>query len=54
MAASTLQVLAGLFRPGPEAKIRPVFNWGHWLMGKSTHILAGKISENQFSDKLLE
>ena len=42
MAASTLQVLAGMLRPGLESSVRPVFNWGHWFMGKASHILAGE------------
>ena len=42
MAASTLQVLAGMLRPGLGSSVRPVFNWGHWFMGKASHILAGE------------
>lgn len=40
MSACTLQVLAGMLRPGLDSKIRPVFNIVHWLCGKSCHILA--------------
>ncbi|KAL3864280.1 hypothetical protein ACJMK2_005976 [Sinanodonta woodiana] len=40
MAASSVQVLAGMLRPGLDSSIRPVFNWGHWFLGKSSHILS--------------
>lgn len=40
MSACTLQVLAGMLRPGLDSKIRPIFNIVHWLCGKSCHILA--------------
>lgn len=40
MAATTLQVLGGMLRPGLESKIRPAFNVAHWLCGKSCHLLA--------------
>lgn len=45
MATCTLQVLAGLLRPDLKSKVRPVFNIGHWLMGKATHVLAGEESQ---------
>ena len=38
----TLQILFGLFRPSSTSKNRPVYNWGHWLLGVSCHILASK------------
>ena len=41
MAASTLQVLAGILRPGLDSNFRQVFNIGHWMLGKLTHITAG-------------
>ncbi|XP_052102438.1 putative ferric-chelate reductase 1 [Mytilus californianus] len=40
MSVTTLQVFGGLLRPGPDSKMRPLFNWGHWLVGKTAHILA--------------
>lgn len=40
MSACTLQMLGGLCRPDLDSKVRPVFNIGHWLLGKSCHILA--------------
>lgn len=43
MAASTLQVVAGILRPKPESSVRNIFNWGHWFLGKSTHIIAGTL-----------
>ncbi|XP_052772855.1 ferric-chelate reductase 1-like [Mya arenaria] len=41
MAGSTLQVLAGVLRPAPGTRLRPIFNWGHFILGKATHITAG-------------
>ncbi|XP_032590447.1 putative ferric-chelate reductase 1 homolog isoform X3 [Drosophila grimshawi] len=35
-----LQPIGALFRPGPNDKMRPYFNWGHWLGGNLAHILA--------------
>ncbi|KAL7737614.1 hypothetical protein ACLKA6_007724 [Drosophila palustris] len=35
-----LQPIGALFRPGPNDKMRPWFNWGHWLGGNLAHILA--------------
>ncbi|EDW61852.1 putative ferric-chelate reductase 1 homolog isoform X2 [Drosophila virilis] len=35
-----LQPIGALFRPGPNDKKRPYFNWGHWLGGNLAHILA--------------
>jgi len=37
---SILQVLGGMVRPNPTAKLRPLFNWGHRLAGLSAYILA--------------
>ncbi|KAH8285537.1 hypothetical protein KR054_010636 [Drosophila jambulina] len=34
-----LQPIGALFRPGPNDKNRPYFNWGHWLGGNLAHIL---------------
>ncbi|XP_060071565.1 ferric-chelate reductase 1-like [Ylistrum balloti] len=36
----TLQVLGGLLRPGSKSCVRPVFNWLHFILGKSLHIAA--------------
>lgn len=35
-----LQPIGALFRPAPNAKNRPIFNWVHWLGGNLAHILA--------------
>ncbi|KAH8396978.1 hypothetical protein KR215_007085 [Drosophila sulfurigaster] len=35
-----IQPIGALFRPGPNDKSRPYFNWGHWLGGNLAHILA--------------
>ncbi|XP_069141042.1 ferric-chelate reductase 1-like isoform X2 [Argopecten irradians] len=35
-----LQIIGGLCRPGSKSSIRPVFNWLHFILGKSTHIAA--------------
>ncbi|ALC41304.1 CG8399 [Drosophila busckii] len=35
-----IQPIGALFRPGPNDKKRPYFNWGHWLGGNLAHILA--------------
>ncbi|XP_045188788.2 putative ferric-chelate reductase 1 isoform X1 [Mercenaria mercenaria] len=40
MSASTLQVVMGIVRPKPDSKIRAIFIWGHWFLGKSTIIIA--------------
>lgn len=34
------QPIGALFRPAPNAKNRPIFNWAHWLGGNLAHILA--------------
>ncbi|KAH9510324.1 hypothetical protein Btru_042775 [Bulinus truncatus] len=33
-----LQMLMGLFRPSSTSVNRPVFNYGHWLLGIVTHV----------------
>ncbi|CAG2255811.1 unnamed protein product [Mytilus edulis] len=53
MAITTLQVFGGLLRPGPDSKLRPLFNWGHWLMGKTAHILAAVSIFLAFTIKLI-
>ncbi|KAK3096053.1 hypothetical protein FSP39_022565 [Pinctada imbricata] len=40
MAITTGQILFGLCRPGPDSRWRPMFNWGHWLSGKTLQILS--------------
>lgn len=35
-----LQGVAGVLRPGPDHKRRPIFNWAHRGQGFLTHILA--------------
>lgn len=39
-----IQPIGALFRPGPNDKKRPYFNWGHWLGGNLAHILASKFN----------
>lgn len=36
-----LQPIGAIFRPAPNSKNRPIFNWGHWLGGNVAHILSG-------------
>lgn len=31
--------IMALFRPGPNDKNRPIFNWAHWAVGMAAHIL---------------
>ncbi|XP_011186308.1 putative ferric-chelate reductase 1 homolog isoform X2 [Zeugodacus cucurbitae] len=35
-----LQPIGALFRPAPNSKNRPIFNWAHWLGGNLAHILS--------------
>lgn len=42
-----IQPIGALFRPGPNDKKRPYFNWGHWLGGNLAHILASKITSKR-------
>lgn len=42
MTTTSMQIISGLLRPKPSSKVRPLFNWGHWILGKLSHILAGK------------
>ncbi|XP_025110498.1 ferric-chelate reductase 1-like isoform X1 [Pomacea canaliculata] len=39
-AVTVVQILLGCFRPSSASRNRPVFNWGHLLLGLSCHILA--------------
>ncbi|XP_022837537.1 putative ferric-chelate reductase 1 homolog [Spodoptera litura] len=34
-----IQPIGAYFRPHPGTKTRPIFNWAHWLLGNSAHIL---------------
>ncbi|RVE45028.1 hypothetical protein evm_010346 [Chilo suppressalis] len=34
-----IQPIGAYFRPHPGTKKRPIFNWLHWLVGNSAHIL---------------
>ncbi|XP_034826030.1 putative ferric-chelate reductase 1 homolog isoform X1 [Maniola hyperantus] len=34
-----IQPIGAFFRPHPGTKNRPIFNWLHWLVGNSAHIL---------------
>lgn len=36
------QPIMALFRPGPNDKNRPIFNWAHWAVGMAAHILGGE------------
>lgn len=47
MAATCGQIFLGLIRPDATASWRPTFNWAHRLLGKATHILAGKMGGQQ-------
>lgn len=38
-----IQPIGALFRPGPTASKRPIFNWLHWLGGNIAHICASKL-----------
>ncbi|XP_069140995.1 putative ferric-chelate reductase 1 homolog [Argopecten irradians] len=44
MACVCLQLIGGLLRPSPESRVRPVFNYLHWGLGKSAQILAAVTS----------
>lgn len=35
-----IQPFMAAFRPHPNTRRRPLFNWAHWLVGNSAHILA--------------
>ncbi|XP_037946002.1 putative ferric-chelate reductase 1 homolog isoform X1 [Teleopsis dalmanni] len=35
-----IQPIGAIFRPAPNSKNRPFFNWAHWLGGNLAHILA--------------
>lgn len=35
-----IQPFMAAFRPHPNTRNRPLFNWAHWLVGNSAHILA--------------
>ncbi|KAL9919695.1 putative ferric-chelate reductase 1 homolog isoform 1-T3 [Glossina fuscipes fuscipes] len=35
-----IQPFGALFRPAPNSKNRPIFNWLHWLGGNLAHLLA--------------
>lgn len=38
-ALAFFQPIGALFRPSPDSRRRPVFNWLHWCFGNSAHIL---------------
>ncbi|XP_033756202.1 putative ferric-chelate reductase 1 [Pecten maximus] len=40
MSCVCLQMIGGLLRPSPDNRVRPVFNYLHWGIGKSAQILA--------------
>jgi len=44
-----IQPIGALFRPGPNDKKRPYFNWGHWLGGNLAHILGSEFSGRRSS-----
>ncbi|KAK9497211.1 hypothetical protein O3M35_004571 [Rhynocoris fuscipes] len=35
-----IQPIGAAFRPHPTARLRPIFNWLHWLIGNSAHIVS--------------
>ncbi|XP_055859170.1 putative ferric-chelate reductase 1 homolog isoform X2 [Episyrphus balteatus] len=35
-----IQPIGAIFRPGPNDRKRPIFNWLHWLGGNLAHIIA--------------
>ncbi|XP_071445246.1 putative ferric-chelate reductase 1 homolog [Hetaerina americana] len=39
-ALAFIQPFMAAFRPAPTGKRRPLFNWAHWFVGNSAHILA--------------
>ena len=39
LLAVTNPIMA-LFRPHPGTPHRPIFNWAHWAVGNSAHLLA--------------
>ena len=39
LLAVTNPIMA-LFRPHPGTTHRPIFNWAHWAVGNSAHLLA--------------
>ena len=36
-----VQPIMAACRPHPDEKRRPIFNWAHWLVGSSAHMLSG-------------
>lgn len=38
-ALCVLNPIMALFRPHPNTKNRPIFNWAHWAVGTTAHIL---------------
>lgn len=37
-----IQPIGAAFRPAPNSKKRPLFNWVHWLGGNAAHLLASE------------
>lgn len=37
-----IQPFGAMLRPAPTHRNRPLFNWGHWLIGNLAHILASE------------
>lgn len=46
-----IQPFMALFRPGPNDKSRPIFNWAHWLVGNVAHLLASMFFKNIQNNK---
>ncbi|KAK7790342.1 hypothetical protein R5R35_006853 [Gryllus longicercus] len=38
-ALAFFQPIGAIFRPSPDSRRRPIFNWLHWFVGNSAHIL---------------
>jgi len=41
-ALAFVQPIGAAFRPHPDSRRRPIFNWLHWLVGNVAHILGSK------------
>lgn len=48
-----LQPIGALFRPAPNSKNRPIFNWCHWLGGNMAHILASMLVDFVIENKMM-
>lgn len=44
-----IQPIGALFRPAPNSKNRPFFNWAHWLGGNLAHLLASEFYKHTYT-----